>query len=208
MRERIVSGKFYYIILIPYLKIYLLIYLAALCLSCGMQGLCSLMQDLFIAVHRLQLWHTGLVLVACGLNCYATCGILVSPTRDQTHVPCIAKWTCNHWTTREATVLTIYRFSLTVAGSKSWKNYWVTDWQSTDCMLNFPWIQPWYAYRGKLSWAFNWNALSLYIKYIEGLDMDTDLWDFPYRGFLYRSAFVEKKKRSAFVIAFMHIPRA
>ena len=26
---------------------------------------------------------------------------LSSPTRDQTHVPCIGRWTCIHWTTRK-----------------------------------------------------------------------------------------------------------
>ena len=28
--------------------------------------------------------------------------LFVTPTRDQTHVPCIARWILNHWTTREA----------------------------------------------------------------------------------------------------------
>ena len=30
---------------------------------------------------------------------------LSSHTRDSTHVPCIAKWSLTHWTTREVPVL-------------------------------------------------------------------------------------------------------
>ena len=26
---------------------------------------------------------------------------LSSPTRDQTHIPCVARWVLNHWTSRE-----------------------------------------------------------------------------------------------------------
>ena len=35
------------------------------------------------------------------LICPLACGILSSPTRDQTHIPCIARQILNHWTTRE-----------------------------------------------------------------------------------------------------------
>ena len=41
-----------------------------------------------------------LLLRSTVLLCPAACGIF--PTRDQTHVPCIGRWTLNHWTTREA----------------------------------------------------------------------------------------------------------
>ena len=31
-----------------------------------------------------------------------------SPTRDQTHIPCIVRWIFNHWTTREVPTLYLY----------------------------------------------------------------------------------------------------
>ena len=52
--------------------------------------------------------HTDSLLVACRLRSGSRwvevlCGKrdLSSPTRDQTHVPCISRWILNHWTTRE-----------------------------------------------------------------------------------------------------------
>ena len=36
-----------------------------------------------------------------GLSCPLVCGIFSSLTRDRTHIPCVAKWLLNHWTTRE-----------------------------------------------------------------------------------------------------------
>ena len=33
------------------------------------------------------------------------CGIVVTPTRDWTHTPCIGRWNFNHWTTREVPAL-------------------------------------------------------------------------------------------------------
>ena len=41
------------------------------------------------------------LVVASGLSCPKACGILVSPTRDRTHVLCIGRWILNHRTTRE-----------------------------------------------------------------------------------------------------------
>ena len=41
-----------------------------------------------------QLWHTGLVALWHS-------GDLSSPTRDQTHILCIARWILNYWTTRK-----------------------------------------------------------------------------------------------------------
>ena len=32
---------------------------------------------------------------------------LSSPTRDQTHAPCIEVWSLNHWTTREVPLYNI-----------------------------------------------------------------------------------------------------
>ena len=70
-------------------------------LSCGTMDL-----------HR-DLWdpstgHTDSLVVACRLRSGSRwvevlCGKrdLSSPTRDQTHVPCISRWILNHWTTRE-----------------------------------------------------------------------------------------------------------
>ena len=37
---------------------------------------------------------------------------LSSPTRDQTCIPCIARWILNHWTTREVPYTTIFFFFL------------------------------------------------------------------------------------------------
>ena len=45
------------------------------------------------------LWHLGSVVVAHGISCLTACQS--SWTRDQTHVPCIGRWTFNHRTTRE-----------------------------------------------------------------------------------------------------------
>ena len=39
---------------------------------------------------------------------------LSSPTRDQTHVPCIDWWTFNHWATREVPILFEYLFMCSV----------------------------------------------------------------------------------------------
>ena len=66
-------------------------------LSCGTWNLHCIMQDLFVAV-------PDSLVVVCGL-----CAGLAAPwhvdnsslTRDQTHVPCIARQILNHWTTRE-----------------------------------------------------------------------------------------------------------
>ena len=46
----------------------------------------------------LQLWCTGFLVAACGLR---DLWALSSCARDWTHVPCIARQTLNHWTTRE-----------------------------------------------------------------------------------------------------------
>ena len=56
-------------------------------LSCSMQAFssCSAQASLF---------------PACGLSC-PTCEVLVSLTRNQTCIPCIARQILNHWTTRE-----------------------------------------------------------------------------------------------------------
>ena len=42
----------------------------------------------------------GSIAVVHGLSCPMACGIFLG--RDQTGIPHIAKWTLNHWTTREA----------------------------------------------------------------------------------------------------------
>ena len=81
-------------------------YVAVLDLSCGMWDLPCVMGDL--------LWHTDSLLAAQGLSSCSTqaellCGMwdLSSPTRDRTHVLCIARQILNHWTLREVPVLAI-----------------------------------------------------------------------------------------------------
>ena len=49
----------------------------------------------------LSVRHGDFPVVACGLSCSESCGILVPQSRDWTHVPCIASWIPNHWTTRK-----------------------------------------------------------------------------------------------------------
>ena len=46
------------------------------------------------------MWLSGSVIVVWGLSCSEAGGILV-PTKDQTFIPCIARWILNHWTARE-----------------------------------------------------------------------------------------------------------
>jgi len=76
-------------------------YLTVLGPSCGMPGLCCAMWDLLS-------WCTASLVVAyrlssCGAWAYLPCGMweLSSPTRDWTHIPCIARQILNHWATRE-----------------------------------------------------------------------------------------------------------
>ena len=65
--------------------------------------------SIFMALYGIfSLWPTDslvvgprLIVTAHGLSCSMACGILVSPTGEQTHIPCIAKWNLNHWVTRE-----------------------------------------------------------------------------------------------------------
>ena len=65
-------------------SIYLFIYLAALGLVAVHRTFTASSRS-SLAVHGLSSWGYG----------------LSSPTRDQTYIPCIAKWTLNHWTTSE-----------------------------------------------------------------------------------------------------------
>ena len=69
---------------------------------CGpLTAVASLAADHRPWVCRLQWWlHLDSVAVALGLRCSEARG--ASRTRDQTGVPCIARWILNHWTTREA----------------------------------------------------------------------------------------------------------
>ena len=86
------------------LKNFYFIYLAASGLSCAMQYLYS-------GTWILQLWCTGSAVVASELSFSAAGGWdLNSQTRDQTHVPCSARWIPNHWTTREFIYIYIFFF--------------------------------------------------------------------------------------------------
>ena len=63
---------------------------------------------LFIWLHQVLVEVHGIFIASCRIfHCQTwaqlLCGIwdLSSPTRDETHVPCFAKWILNHWTIRE-----------------------------------------------------------------------------------------------------------
>ena len=66
------------------------------------------MQAAVVVVHGLSSWWlTGSAVVAHGLGYPLACE---SPqTRGQTGVPCITRWTCKHWTTREAPMAIVSR---------------------------------------------------------------------------------------------------
>ena len=70
------------------------LFLAVSGLSCSTQGLCCNMWDFLPVVHGF---------VAHGLSIevprLSSCGAR-SPARDQIWVPCIGRWTLNHWATR------------------------------------------------------------------------------------------------------------
>ena len=61
---------------------------------CSTWGLHYIRQDLLLQL-------AGSVVVAHRFNCPASCGNLNSQTRDQTHVPCIARQNLNHCSTRD-----------------------------------------------------------------------------------------------------------
>lgn len=83
-----------------------------------------LLHWVLVAAHRFPLVVTGRLLYgrhidsrALGLSSCRAWAQLPrgkwdpsSPTRDQTHVPCIGSWVLNHWTTRE---ILIYLFLVT-----------------------------------------------------------------------------------------------
>ena len=80
-----------------FIKIF--IYLAVLGLSCNMQDLHCIMQDL-------SLWHTNSLVVACGLQ-YLQCaglaayGILDPGSEGEPTSPALQGIFPKHWTTRE-----------------------------------------------------------------------------------------------------------
>ena len=69
------------------------VYLAVSDLSCSTQGLCLIMQNLLLRCTD----------SSCGTQAQLPHGTwdLNSLTRDQTHVPCIARRILSYWTTRE-----------------------------------------------------------------------------------------------------------
>ena len=63
-----------------------------------------LLQSTSFRAHTLQsLGRVGSVVAAHGLRCSLVCGIF--QTRGRTHVPCIGRWTLNHWSTREVSLV-------------------------------------------------------------------------------------------------------
>lgn len=74
----------------PHCSFFFFFYLASSSIGCSMQGLCGVMQD-----HLL--WCMESLVVACGLSCSASCGILV-PRPEIVHcVPYIARQILNCW---------------------------------------------------------------------------------------------------------------
>ena len=73
-----------------------------------------LCQD-FLASCGIFLCSTDSLVALCGLSCSATCRILVPRPGIETHVPCIAGQILNHWTTREAPELTVFRLLKSLA---------------------------------------------------------------------------------------------
>ena len=81
--------------------------------SCRERGLLSVVVHRPIAVASLVvehgLWGTGAsVVMVQGFSCPAEYGIF--PGRDGTRVPCIGRWTLNHWITREVLSLIFFFF--------------------------------------------------------------------------------------------------
>ena len=74
-------------------------FLAAPGLSCSKQDL--------------LLWGMDSLVVVHGLSCFEACGILVSPPRDQTLAPCIARRSLNHWTMKEVRDMDSFKQKLT-----------------------------------------------------------------------------------------------
>ena len=67
---------------------------------------------IYLARSGLSWWHAGFLLwrtdsqvVAQGLRCPVASVVPTSPTRDQTHIHCVARQILNHWTTREVPLL-------------------------------------------------------------------------------------------------------
>ena len=86
----------------------------------------------------LSWWHTGFLLwltdsqvVAQGLSCPAASVAPTSPTRDQTHVHCVARQILNHWTTREVPLLLLWRFPST-AGKQHLLERFLCHWSNRD----------------------------------------------------------------------------
>ena len=104
---------------LKYLLMYLFICLAVSGLGCSTQGLCC-------TVWALLLWYTDSL--AVGHGHWSACAQLLRsmwdlslPTRDWTHVPCIATWILNHWTTREVPSSFIYWLSPLSRKSDPWE---------------------------------------------------------------------------------------
>ena len=58
------------------------------------------------------------------------CGNLSSPTRDQTHTPCIGRQSLNHWSAREVPAMALFDSHFTFSGalvslSNNDKMFWV-----------------------------------------------------------------------------------
>ena len=68
--------------------------------ACGLCSLCHV--GSLVEVHELS--SCGMGLVARGM------WDLSSPTRDQTHVPCIGRWILYHWTTREIPLIVFLKW--------------------------------------------------------------------------------------------------
>ena len=95
---------------------------------------------LFIWLHRVLVAARGIFIASCGSVCHrlSSCGIrayllrgmwdLSSPTRDPSHVPCIARWIIYLWATREVLIQSFLKLvSYKTDQGASFRAQWVKN---------------------------------------------------------------------------------
>ena len=79
-------------------------FVAALVVGYSLVLACRLLIAVISLVLDHGLYRMGQAVVPRGL--VALWHVESSQARDETHVPCIGRWTLNHWTTREVLLVT------------------------------------------------------------------------------------------------------